>query len=137
MNIFQEEVAERKKIASGARHKKGGTHSTTCHLSTDDMTPKQLKSLHGEVKTYQLGKPMDWATFTDMPADLQKMYVERLIEKYNVTNRRMAVMFGTSDGTLSYRLTRLGIFRKRGLADITMTPEQVAAWEQFLKQKTK
>lgn len=137
MNVFQEEVAERKKIASGARHKKGGAHSKTCHMVSDNLTNTQLKSLHGEVHTYQLGKPMDWATYLAMPPDLQKMYVERLIEKYNVTNTRLAVMFGTSGGTLSYRLTRLGIFRKRGRADVIMTPEQVAAWEQFLAQNEK
>lgn len=136
MNVFQEEVAERKKIASGAKHKRSGD-GKSCHLSTDGLTPKQLKSLHGEVKTYQLGKPMDWATFTEMPQDLQKMYVERLIERYNVTNGRMAIMFGASDGTVSYRLTRLGVFRKKGCGKPAMTPEQVEAWEQFLAQETK
>lgn len=136
MNIFDEEVAEKKKIASGAKHKRGGD-GKTCHLATDDMSPKQLNSMNGEVKVYQLGKPMDWATFLDMPPDLQKMYVELLIKKYNVTNTRMAVMFGISNGTLSYRLTRLGIFRKRGRADTTMTPAEMEGWERFLAQKTK
>ena len=133
MNVFQEEVAEKKKIATGARHKKGGAHSKTCHLTSDNLTKAQLKSLHGEVKTYQLGKPMDWATFRAMPEDLQKQYIERLIEKYNVTNARLAVMLGTNGPSLSQRLLRIGIRRRKGPASY-MTPEQVAAWEQFTAQ---
>jgi len=136
MNVFQEEVAERKKIASGARHKRGGD-SKHCHLSSDDLTPKQLKSLHGQVATYQLGKPMIWAEFTAMPRDLQKMYVERLIEKYSVTNTRLAVMFGVGQSYLSQCLVAIGIRRRKGGSKVYMTPEQVEAWEQFLAQETK
>lgn len=136
MNVFQEEVAERKRIATGAKHKKGGAHSRTCHLASDNLTKTQLKSLHGEVKTYHLGKPMDWATFRAMPQDLQKQYIERLIEKYQVTTTRLADMLGTRDGNLSWNLLRLGIRRQKGPAS-RMTPEQVAAWEQFLAQTTK
>lgn len=136
MNVFQEEVAERKKIASGARHKKGGSHSKTCHLSSDNLTNTQLKSLHGEVHTYQLGKPMDWATFRSMPTDLQKMYAEQLIEKYNVSNGRLADMLGISASHLSTKLNDIGIRRSRRQADF-MTAEQVAAWAQFLAQNEK
>ena len=133
MNVFQEEVAEKKKIATGAKHKKGGAHSKTCHLASDNLTKAQLKSLHGEVKTYHLGKPMDWATFLAMPEDLQKQYIDRLIEKYHITNARLADMLGISGPSLSQRLLRIGIRRRKG-PDSFMTPEQVAAWEHFTAQ---
>ena len=134
MKEFYSEVSEKKKIASGAKHKKNGSKSTTCHLQSDHLSPKQLKSLHGSVQTYQLGKPMDWATYLDMPKDLQQMYIKRLIEKYNVTNTRLAAMFGISGPRLSQKLTRLGIYRRRDAGRL-MTPEQVAAWELFTAQK--
>lgn len=130
MNDFYAEVSEKKKVASGARHKVSGGRSKSCHLPVDDMTPKQLKSLHGAVVTYHLGKPMKWAEFKAMPQDLQKKYIERLICTYGVTNTKLASMFGVASRTVTRCLVDLGIHRRRGCHE-RMTAEQTEAWEKF------
>lgn len=127
MNEFYEDVIERGKVASGARHKKGGSRSTSCSLPTDRMKAAEIKKLHGNVVIYRLGKPMNWETFTAMPADLQKEYIKKLIDRYGVTHTRLAGMFGIDKDTLGHKLEELKIHN----INRRMTAEQVAAWREF------
>lgn len=127
MKEFYTEVSEKKQMAIGAKHKVNGVRSRACHLPSDDMSKKELRSLNGEVKTYHLKKPMKWAEFTAMPRDLQKLYIEKLIDRYGVSNKRLAAMFGVSGASVSVHLTSLGI--RRG--HTTMTTAQIEAWEKF------
>lgn len=128
MKEFFEEVSERKLIASGARHKKFCDGHGRCHLPMDDMTPAQIRTMSGPVKTYHLGKPMDWATFKDMPEDLQKKYIKDLYARFGVTNRRLAVMFGVDHTTVDRKTAALGIHTKRKTG---MTADQKKAWAEF------
>jgi len=129
MQEFYSDIAEKKKTASGARHKVNGSHSKTCTLPHEKLTKKELEQMSGPCKTYRLKEPMKWEEFTDMPEDLQKLYVERLIRKYGVTNTRLAHMFCISADAVSKRLHSLGIYRHRGRDK--MTQDQKNAWEQF------
>lgn len=131
MRDFYEEVTAKKKMASGARHKVNGSRSKSCHLSSDGLTQKQIASLHGEVKTYRLGKPMKWEEFTAMPQDLQAAYIEKLIDRYGVTNARLAYMFGVTGSMVSRYLIKLGVYRRHK----PMNEAQIAAWEQFEEGK--
>ena len=127
MNEFYEEVLERKAVASGARHKKSGAHSKSCSMPTDTMTAAEIKKLNGNVVTYRLGKPMNWETFTAMPADLQAEYINKLIDRYGVTTTRLAGMFGVDKENLAHKLQELKVrhIPKR------MTAEQIATWRAF------
>ena len=127
MNDFYEDVIERGKVASSARHKKGGSRSKTCSLPTDSMKAAEIKRLHGNVVIYRLGKPMNWETFTAMPADLQKEYIKKLIDRYSVTNTRLAGMFGIDKETLVHKLEELKIHNNNR----RMTAEQKATWHNF------
>lgn len=128
MKEFFEEVSERKLIASGARHKKFCDGHGRCHLPMDDMTPAQIRTMSGPVKIYHLGKPMDWATFKDMPEDLQKKYIKDLYARFGVTNRQLAVMFGVDHTTVNKKTAALGIHTKRKTG---MTADQKKAWAEF------
>lgn len=92
---------ERKITGYGAFHKKNGSKSKRCSLPSDNLTAKQLRERSGEVKTYNLNKPMDWISFIQMPADLQADYLNRLIEKYGARQIDMADMLGIDNSTLS------------------------------------
>ena len=127
MKEFYEEVAERGKVASGARHMKGGSRSKACHMPADTMTAAEIKKLNGNVVTYRLGKPMNWETFTAMPADLQAEYIKKRIDRYGVTHTRLAGMLGVDKETLGHKLQEL---RVRYIPR-RMTAEQVAAWRAF------
>ena len=132
MKEFYSEVAEKKLIASGARHKRTGDYHKKCHMPADDMTRSQIRGMSGPVKTYRLGKPMDWATFKDMPEDLQKKYIKNLYARYGVTNRRLAVMFGVDHTTVDKKTAALGISRK---GKSGMTAAQKETWAQFEVQR--
>ena len=127
MNEFYEDVIERGGLISSARHKKGGSHSTSCSLPTDRMKAAEIKKLNGNVVTYRLGKPMTWETFTAMPTDLQKEYIKKLINRYSITNTRLAGMFGVDKETLEYKLQELKVHN----ATRRMTTEQITAWRKF------
>lgn len=131
MNEFYSEIAQRKMIASGARHKKT-CGCKKCHMPMDDMTLSEIRGMSGPVKTYHLGKPMCWAAFIDMPEDLQKKYIKDLYTRFGVSNKRLAAMFGVDHTTVDKKTAALGISRKRTNG---MTDAQKEAWAKFEVQR--
>lgn len=101
MNDFDYEVLQRKQLARQASHKKGGSKSRKCPMSTDYMTKKQWRERCGEIVTYQLGKPMSWDEFRQIPVGLQKEYLLDLIHKYSTTAADLARMFGITSQTVT------------------------------------
>lgn len=101
MNDFDYDVMLKKRIASGAKHRKCGSKSKKCSLSTDNMSRKQWKERCGNVMTYQLGKPMDWESFRGLPPAIQKEYLLDLIKRYSVTASDLAKMFGITAQTVT------------------------------------
>ena len=93
MNDFDYDALQKKRIAAGARHMRRGSRSTRCFLSSDSLTPAQLKRRNGPVSTYKLDAPMRWDDFKEMPADLQKQYLTYLVETYGATNEMLGDMF--------------------------------------------
>ena len=89
MNDFDYEVMQRKRLARQAFHRKSGSKSKKCPMSTDHMTRKQWLERCGESVTYQLGKPMPWEEFKKMPVQIQKEYLlDRIRSRKAVWNRR-------------------------------------------------
>lgn len=84
MNDFDFDAMQKKRIAGGARHKRGGSKSKLCSLPSDNLTLAQQKKLCGEVKSWNLNEPMDWKTFKSMPHDLQVQYVNGLNSRFSV-----------------------------------------------------
>ena len=93
MNDFDYDVLQKKRTAAGARHMKRGSRSKRCSLSSDNLTPAQLKRRNGPVSTYKLDAPMMWDDFKAMPVDLQKKYLTNLVETYGATNEMLGDMF--------------------------------------------
>lgn len=128
MKEFYSDLAEKMQAANGVRHKVNGAHSKKCYMPSDYLSERQVSSLHGPVITYHLKKPLRWTAFQAMPQDLQKKYIEGLIEAYGVTNTRLASMFGVKSTVVTDYLTSLRIHRKY----TRMTAEQIEAWEKFV-----
>ena len=70
-------------------------------MSTDYMTPKQWRERCGEIVTYKLSEPMDWITFLGAPADIQKEYLTKTIERFGTTATDLAKMFKIDARTVS------------------------------------
>lgn len=107
---FIEDVREKKKTATGAHHKrthcgKGGA----IRFPSDFKTKKELKAMNGEGKSYKLNDPMSWAEFKAMPDDIKAAYITALRKKYNVSDSKIADMFGVTRGAVCAEVKRLGI----------------------------
>ncbi len=101
MNDFDHEVMQRKRLARQAFHKKCGSKSKKCPMSTDHMTRKQWLERCGETVTYQLGQPMPWDDFKKMPAAIQQEYLLDIIQKYSTTASDLARLFGIGASTVT------------------------------------
>lgn len=107
---FISDVKEKKVTARSARHTrthcgKGGR----VRLPSDNLSKKELMKMSGECKSYRLNAPMSWAEFKAMPDDIQIAYVKLLRQKFNVPDKKLAEMFGTSKDGISFRFKKLGI----------------------------
>lgn len=107
---FVEDLREKKKTATGAHHKrthcgKGGA----VKFPSDFMTKKEIMAMNGEVKAYKLNDPMTWAEFKKMPDDIRITYIKALREKFNVSDQKIAQMFGVDQKSVSIENRRLGI----------------------------
>ena len=71
--------------------------------------------MNGEVQSYNLNRPMQWKQFKQMPTDIQREYINSLIEKFNPQQIAIAEMLGVSTWTLNKLCReRLGISFERG-----------------------
>lgn len=131
--IFREEVRQKKSIGYSARKRICGSKSKrAATLPSDSLTLKQWKEKNGPVNTYNLSSPMSWHMFNSMPSELQKMYLQKLIDAYHVTCTAVAQMFGVSK---NYALKSLGT---RGLSGLfskgrRMTEQQIEEFERFCR----
>lgn len=129
--IFNTDVRDKKRIAGQARHRKCGSKSKRCVLSTDGMTRKQWIERCGEPVTYTMNKPVSWEEFSTYPKRIQKEYLEGLIGKYATTATDLAKMFNVTPPTISKLCgnEEIGI---RFSAGKRMNKEQRDAFNRFL-----
>ena len=107
---YIQDIKEKNHTAKSSHNRKG--HCGKCGrvvMPSDHYTKKQLESMNGEVKTYQLGKPMSWEYFCNLPDDLKKMYIKELRKKFNVPDEELAVAFGIEDDEFRKCVSNLGI----------------------------
>ena len=85
---------ERKSTANGARHRVSGSRSHRVTLPSDNLTPAQIKKLSGPVITYNMDQPHTMHELMSWPKDLQRQYMQKLIDRYHPTNKALAEMLG-------------------------------------------
>lgn len=96
MHDFDYDVMQKKRIASGAVHRKRGSKSKKCTLPSDFLSKKELKAMNGEVKTYNIHERMDWRTFKSLPEDVAKAHINWLVETFGCNAGAMAECFGVT-----------------------------------------
>lgn len=132
MNDFDYDIMQMKRLAHQARHRKGGSKSKKCPMSTDRMTRKQWEKRCGEVATYQMMTPLAWAEFKDYPANIKREYINGLIQRFSVTATDLAAMFGVTSATVLKVCGEedVGITFHRGKR---MNAEQRMKFDEFLE----
>ena len=109
MNDFDYDAMQKKRIASGDRHRKRGSKSKFCGLPSDHMTAAQWKKRNGEVKVMNLNQPMGWEAFKGMPNDLQKEYVQKCVTAFGCTKSDFGLLFDVTPMTISRTFEKIGI----------------------------
>lgn len=131
MNDFDYDVKEKKIIARSARAVKRGSRSRKVSLPSDNMTHAEWKRRNGKVSTYNLGGPMRWGTFAEMPQDLQKQYIENLQQEYRANLSALKSMLSVSLPRLRDKIAELGIKMPTGAA-AHMSASDRERWEAFV-----
>lgn len=102
MTDFDYDVMQKKRIASGAYHRKGTTNRKGCRLPHENLTKKELEKLNGEVTTVSMLSPISWATFKAIAPDLQEEYLDTQIKRFGVGLRTISRdLFKQGDQTLA------------------------------------
>jgi hypothetical protein len=77
MNDFDYDCMQKKRTARGAfahiSRKRGG-----CTLPSDNLTAKQRREKNGEVKSYNITRPMPWPEFKAMREDLKREFFRNM-----------------------------------------------------------
>ena len=130
MNDFDFDVMQKKNVARGARHRKGGSKSKKCSLPSDLLTPAQKRALNGPVITVKLDRPINWPDYKALSESLKKEYLEDLIERYQVSGNELRGMLGCSSSTISRELRRLGVKARSGPRAENLAAHK-AKWDAF------
>lgn len=109
MTDFDYDVMQKKRTATGAFHRKGGSKSKKCSLPSDSLTEAQKRKLNGPVVTVKLDQPMKWEEFKGLSDSMKKSYLTSLHNSYHPSGAMLAGMLGVSNRTVVNELHRLGI----------------------------
>ena len=108
------------------------TERKTVRMPSDNLTRKEIEAMSGEITSWNLNKPCNWAEFKTMPDDIKREYVGKLRATYGVETGALAEMFGVVNNTVSACFRTLGISAPRG-GYHRRTKEQARAWEEFCR----
>lgn len=86
---FIEDIRQKSSTAKSSHYKKtsGGKH---VKFPSDYLSKKEKNKMNGEIKGYDLNKPMDWTEFKAMPDDLKKEYIEKIQKRFNVYRKTIS-----------------------------------------------
>ena len=92
--VYETDIKDRKRTASGARAKKGGSRSRRCPLPSDSLTKAQRQKLNGSVESISLNRPMAWNRLRELTPSLQFLYLDHLVNEYNARCADLVSMLG-------------------------------------------
>lgn len=119
---------QKKRIARGDHNRK--RKSRKCTLPSDYLTPAEMKRRNGEVKQYNLSRPMPFEEFQAMPEDLQAEYLRFLRARFAASDRKIAEMMGVSHPVIARYRETLGVTARAGTR-LRPTEEQTMDWRKW------
>ena len=108
---------EKKKIARSSHNRK--THcgkGGRVKFPSDYLSKKELKAMNGDLKTYNLNRPMTWEEFRSMPQDLQIMYIKKLRNEFGVPDIVLCKVMGICKSSFSRAMSDLNLSLGRSAA---------------------
>lgn len=101
---------EKKKIARSSHNRK--THcgkGGRVKFPSDYLSKKELNAMNGDVKSYNLNRPMTWEEFRSMPQDLQIMYIKKLRNEFGVPDIVLGKAMGICKSSFSRAMSELNL----------------------------
>lgn len=103
--VFNSTNAQRANVKRSACHKKTGK-SKFVKLPSDHLSKKEKEKMNGPCETWKLTDFYTWEEFKLMPRDIQVLYINRLIETYDVGLENISKdLFNRSKGSLYQHLS--------------------------------
>ena len=131
--LFMQDCREKKRTASGARHRATrGKRSFTVHNPSDYLTKKQREELSSPVISFT-AKPVTYEEFKAMSDDQKKAYLNFIIEEYAFSIRAIAAMMGVCFSTIDKYIKHFGIVVK---PKYRLTKAEKERQNQFLNRLT-
>lgn len=131
MTDFDYDILEKKRTASGARHRKRGSKSKKCTLPSDHLTHSQWKKKNGDVIVFTMDTPIVWADFLQLSPVTQKEYLSHLVEKFRASGATISQMMNVSYTRFMKHCKEIG-FSLTGCRGHNMSKDQRQAWNAFL-----
>lgn len=126
MNDFDYDCMQKKRIARGAfahiNRKRGG-----CSLPSDTITEKQRKEKNGEVKSYNITRPMPLEEFKEMLDDLKREYL-RNMQSCGAAATYLADEMGCCSATIREYGEKLGVPFARGGRNFDLWQKKLSEW---------
>lgn len=130
--VMKEDIRERKQMAIGAKHmnRRG---KGPINMGVEYKSDKEINEMHGEVKTYDLSKPISYNEFKEMPADLRGEYFKALFEKHGATSTRIMAWWKISSKTVTFLRRQYKVPSTAGKGrDKNRETESTKAWMEFM-----
>lgn len=103
--VFYEDVKEKAVTARSSRAKPNRSVGKGWNY-----TQKELDAMAGEVQTYRLNRPMGYAELGRLPRDIQRQYLQNIVDTYRVNASAVGRMLGyTGRGSVHTLFKRLGV----------------------------
>lgn len=99
-----------------------------------DLTEAEVREKHGEIVTYDLGKPQPYEIFSTWPDDVQREYLKKLYWTHGASYKDIGNMLGIRFNRVADLFNDFSLPRRP--PHTRNTPEQKAAWKAFLMGKT-
>lgn len=130
MDDFSYDVMQKKRIASGARHRRCGSKSKFVRLPSDYMTPAEKRRMNGKVNTYKMNDPISYGEFKAMPSELQEKYLNGLVSRFCVGMKTIGEeLFHKSANTLNEYCRTHGLKVARGKK---LSEKEREVWEAWI-----
>lgn len=101
-----------------------------CSLPSDILTSKEKRKMNGDVVSISMDRPMSYQKFQTLSKEVQKDYIQNLIDNYCGTTSRIAELFKIPESQVKKLRQDLNIISRSSISDIG--PESVL-WNEFMK----
>lgn len=99
-----------------------------------ELTRKQIEEKHGEVVSYELGKPHPWEVVSTWPKDIQREYFKKLYWTYCGSLKEIGDILGLTFQRVASLFDEFSLPKRPAHAH--KTPEEKKTWSAFLRGGT-